>query len=124
MSTKSTLFTSSSPPPVELQAITAAIDQALIEAETVESFFIQANCNPGRFVIIYDYLDEVETEITLFNVTNFTFVPSSPGVYYVYCDDKYPEPNTNPDVIQVLATTGIDPNNPEILQTLQILMFI
>lgn len=113
-----------SPPPalpIALQALNAAVDQEILSIEEQqESFDIQYDCDPGELLILYEVNDEIDTEVSLFNVTNYTFVPSSPGIYNVYC--KHPTyeacadvcPNTehfcedNVCIVQRLAMLGFE----------------
>jgi hypothetical protein len=100
-----------SPPPIQIQAMTALIEQAVLDAQQqMDSFNITFTCDPGRFIILFDVADEFEVEVELFNKTNYThvFIPTGPGIYNAFCDELYPQYNPNITVLARFATFGFE----------------
>lgn len=113
----------SSPPniPLSIQVLNSAIDEQILSiVNNVESYNISYDCDPGELVILYSVNNETLPEVSVFNVTEYTFVPSTPGIYNVYCKhNTFEDCNLNCPtscenslpylcVVQQLATIGYE----------------
>jgi hypothetical protein len=123
-----------SPPPalpIQVQALQLAVESEILsitESEQ-EQYNITYDCSHGEFFIMYNLNNETTVEVSLFNVTEYVFYPSSPGIYNVFCKHDTLERcqasclNTNQSdycndnlcVVNVLATLGLDASNSNVV---------